>query len=62
MLIGGSRSSGSIPSQRSDAARLDSITFQSPSTIRAGFGCASNSLLSDSRRGCMTSPSYGCSK
>ena len=34
MLIGGSRSSGSIPSQRSDAARLDSITFQSPSTIR----------------------------
>ena len=44
MLIGGSRSSGSTPSQRSGAARLDSITFQSPSTIKAGFGsCASSS-------------------
>jgi hypothetical protein len=38
MLIGGSRSSGSTPAQRSDAARLCSIRFQSPSTIKAGFG------------------------
>jgi hypothetical protein len=42
----------------SDAARFASIRFQSPSTINAGFGSyASSSLLSDSRRGRMTSPS-----
>src|SRR4029450_7896810 len=38
MLIGGSRSCGSTPSQSSDAARLDSIRFPSPSTINAGVG------------------------
>ena len=49
---------GRRPSQRSDAARLDSIRFQSPSTINAGFGsCASSSRSSDSRSGCITSPS-----
>jgi predicted helicase len=42
----------------SGAARLVSIRFQSPSTINAGFGsCASSSRLSDSRSGCITSPS-----
>jgi hypothetical protein len=38
MLIGGSSSSGSTPSERSDAARLASIRFHRPSTISAGFG------------------------
>src|SRR5215208_4019927 len=63
MLIGGSSSSGSTPSQRSDAARLASIRFQRPSTINAGFGsCASSSRLSDSRSGRIISPSKACSR
>src|SRR3954464_6506213 len=63
MLTGGPRSSGSTPSQRSDAARLDSIRFHSPSTIKAGFGsCASSSRSSDSRSGCLPPPSWGSSR